>query len=74
MTGLALFHQQERSLLQRGQVATLPVAVFPFSGCARLWGLRRVTIQALLEHGVGARVGSGCAAFELFAGQVRVMA
>ena len=71
---LALFYQQEGGLLQCRQVATLPVVSFPFGGCTRLRGLWRVAIQALLEHRVGAYIGSGRAAFELFAGQVGVMA
>ncbi|MCY1411721.1 hypothetical protein D9M71_271110 [compost metagenome] len=69
---VALLHQQEGGLLQRGQVAALLVALLPFGGSAWLRGLRRVAVQALLEHSVGTRVGAGGAALELLARQLRV--
>ncbi|MNC62483.1 hypothetical protein D3C75_1125110 [compost metagenome] len=70
---VALFGQQEGGLFQGCEVAGLPIALFPFCGGARLRGRLRGAIQALLEHGIGPRVGAGGAGLELFPGQVRVL-
>jgi hypothetical protein len=54
--GLPLLQPHEARLFQCGEVAALPVALFPLRRGTGLRWLRRVAVQALPEDGIGAEL------------------